>query len=324
VVTLALLGATGLVGSALCRALRARSDYEARALVRGPDRLQPSPGLSVLEGSLESLPAQLFAHAPEVVVHFATQQIDSEGSGFTATNVEGTQRLLDALPASVRVFLYGSSLSVYGQGPQRGENEEALAIRPATPLARSRVEAERRILAAGRERGFSAVCLRPRFVLGRGDRHTLPGLLRVTRKGRGLGSGRQAFSVIDVDDYARAILAVAEHLRTAEPVQRGLHVGYTQPLSLADIQAALSAAFGLEPVARRLRLPMGPVNALASLGLGGLSGQAVKYQLVGQDHYVDVSALRSLGGGAIVDRDPREALDEAISWLKTQTGEGAP
>lgn len=312
---IALLGGTGFVGQALLRRL-AGNEHEVRALARDPSRLV-AEGVEVVAGSLEELPAALFAHEPEVVIHFATKQVDQDGRGFQATNVAGTERLLAALPASARVVLYGSSLSVYGQGPQRGEAEQALAIRPATALARSRAAAEERILAWAQERSASAHCLRPRFVLGRGDRFTLPGLRRLTAQGRTLGSGEQRFSVIDVDDYAALILALAqEALAADEPRQGGLHVGYQRPLSLAELQSALAEGFDLAPPRRRLRLPITAANALAALPLGGLSKQAVKFQLVGQDHYVSVERLRGLVGDTIVARDPREVTVAAIEWLK--------
>ena len=49
------------------------------------------------------------------------KQFDLDGTGFERVNVGGTERLLAALPPSVRGVIYGSTLSVYGSGPQRGE-----------------------------------------------------------------------------------------------------------------------------------------------------------------------------------------------------------
>ena len=91
---IALLGGTGFVGQALLRALSG-GEHEVRALARDPSRLS-APGVEVVPGSLEELPAALFAHEPEVVIHFATKQVDQDGSGFQATNVAGSERLLAA------------------------------------------------------------------------------------------------------------------------------------------------------------------------------------------------------------------------------------
>ncbi|HBP22608.1 MAG TPA: hypothetical protein DEA08_33115, partial [Planctomycetes bacterium] len=86
--------------------------------------------------------------------------------------------------------------------------------------------------------------------------------------------------------------------------------------ALAELQAALAEGCGLAPPRKRLRVPIGAANALAALPLGGLSKQAVKFQLVGQDHYVSVERLRGLVGDTIVGRDPREVSVAAIEWLK--------
>lgn len=310
---LALTGATGMVGSAIVRAARDADDVELRALVRdrgGAARVQSGQGVRVVAGSLEALPPELFAHGPDAVLHFAVRTTGSRAE-LAATNVAGTQRLIEALPSSATCVLYGSSLSVYGQGPQRGEAEEALSLRPQTALARSRLAAERLLYAHGRAAGCRVFGLRPRFLLGRGDQQTLPALLRLTRSGRRLGPGTQAFSVIDVDDYARLILALARTQGAVE--QLGLNVGYARPLTLDAIQDALVAAFGLPPTTRRLRLPAPLTRALA--WVPGLRKQVVRYQLVGADHHVDVSALRARCGGAILDRDPHEALNAAIELL---------
>src|SRR5262245_46464626 len=123
-VRVVLLGSTGFVGTAILHALQSRgSQAQVRALARGAGRIR-MPGVEVIEGDIESLPEKLFFSEPHVVVHFATKQIDSDGSGFERTNVEGTKRLMSRLPASCLGVIYGSSASVYGQGAQSGLRED--------------------------------------------------------------------------------------------------------------------------------------------------------------------------------------------------------
>ncbi len=318
---LVVLGGSGFVGSALLRAAAAEG-VPARVLERGPGSVARLPGVTPVRGSLEDLPPALFAgEGPAVIAHFATAQVDPDGRGFAA-NLTGVERLAAALPpgAPVRGLLYGSSLSVCGQGPQRGEAEEALPRRPETALARSRLACEDAVLALAEALGCGAVCTRPRFVIGRGDRFTLPGLLKLTRRGLRLGSGEQAFSVIDVDDYGRLLLALARRLVEANhPPRRALHVGYRSPLRLRDLQADLAAAFGLPPPRWPLVLPAPALALLRAVPARGARQLVTRYELIGRDHHVDVSALERLVGGAIVGRDPRAALAEAIEGLR---GEG--
>lgn len=319
---LAVLGGSGFVGAALLRAASA-AGVPARALERRAGSVARLPGVTPIAGSLEALPPALLApgERPLVVAHFATVQLDPAGRGF-GENLRGVERLLGALGPSVRGLLYGSSLSVAGQQPQRGEREEQLPPRPGTALARSRAACEAAVLAAAAARGLSAVCTRPRFVLGRGDRHTLPGLLRLTRRGLRLGSGRQAFSVIDVDDYGRLLVQLAARLAAGPPLVRPLHVAYRRPLTLGELQQALQEGFGLPPPRRALWLPGPALALLRALPLASLRALVTRYELVGRDHHVDVSALEALVGGDIVGRDPREALAAAVAALARE-GEAA-
>lgn len=317
-----LLGGTGLVGGALLRglALEPPGDVAVRALVRRPDRLPAPlpPWLTAVPGDLTApLPPELFwPGEPQVVIHYATKQIDHDGTGFEAVNVAGTRRLLGALPDGVRGVIYGSTLSVYGSGPQRGEPEEALAVRPDTALGRTRAAAEAAVLAAMEARGASALCLRPRFLVGRGDQHTLPGLLRLTRRGRTVASGEQRFSVIDVDDYARVIVLLARDLaERSDPWRRPLHVGYRRPVSLAEIQGALAAAHGLALPTRRIRLPRAATAILSALPSRWARTQAIRYRLFALDHFVGVDALAGLVGEGLVGRDPLAVLAAAATDL---------
>lgn len=317
---LAITGGAGFVGSALLRALDERAaageTFRVRALERRPGSVSRE-GRPWLETYLGDLCAELpgaFLQGAEVLFHLATKGIDHDGRGFEAVNVLGTQRLLQAAPPSLRVALYTSSISVYGQGSQQGEAEGELPCAPETELALTRAAAEGLVCAAMEERGGSAVCTRPRYILGRGDRHTLPGLSKLARAGWLLGSGEQRFSVIDVDDYAQVLLRVAEReLSAPEPYRGGLHVGYREGLSLAELLGALAEAAGRPAPRRRLRVPGALVAGLAAFPLRATRRGATIYQLFGQDHYVGVDRLAKWLGEETVARDPREVLAAAIA-----------
>lgn len=317
---IAITGATGFVGGALLRALDARvaagAELSARVLERRPGSVprEGRPWLEVVPGDVrEEVPPALLAQA-EVLFHLATLGID-QGEGFEATNVGGTRRLIESAGDALRVALYTSSISVYGQGPQRGEAEDALPIAPETPLARSRAAAEALLCEAMAARGGSAVCTRPRYILGVGDRHTLPGLSKLARAGWLLGEGSQRFSVIDVDDYAEVLLGVAEReLQSSEPFRGGLHVGYREGLSLRDLLGALAQAAERPAPRRRLRVPGFVVAGLAAFPNRKTRRGATIYQLFGQDHHVGVERLASWLGEERVTRDPRDVLARAIAW----------
>ena len=160
---LLLLGGSGFVGSSILR-LIARApagSVRVRALLRTPSAVADAPWLEKVQGSLESLPDGLEPTAPYVLVHFASKQIDRDGTGYLRTNVDATRALLATLGPKLRGVVYSSSMSVYGQGAQEGVTEASLAA-PETKLAQSRMLAEAAIAGFAQGRGLSAFLLRPR------------------------------------------------------------------------------------------------------------------------------------------------------------------
>jgi nucleoside-diphosphate-sugar epimerase len=302
---LVLLGASGFIGSALLRQLQGRAG-DVRVLVhRKAPALLPASAL-LHRGNLTALPAGLWPDAPHVVIHCASKQIDPDGTGF-GVNLQGIEALCQAVTPQTRAVLFVSSCSVYGEGAQRGVNESA-PLRPGTPLARSRAACEARLGQLAAQGRCRVEVFRPRFVLGQGDRHVLPGLARLVRRGFTLGHGQQRFSVIDVDDFARILLARA--VAAPQPVVRfeAFNVGYERPLALHEIVGTLAER--LEMAAPRWRIPVHP--ALLHL-LGWWPGPLEhRLRLLGLDHHLDVSRLASRLPGPWLALDPLVALRRAM------------
>jgi nucleoside-diphosphate-sugar epimerase len=316
-----LLGGSGFVGSALLRELAGlpAGSVRVRALLRRPDAVPDYPFVDKVQGSLESLPGDLEPAAPYVLVHLAVKHIDHDGTGFFATNVDATERLLGGLGTNLRAILYASSMAVYGRGAQEGTREDEPLV-PGTPLGESRRVAEGVIEHAARQRGISAFALRTRFVLGEGDKFVLPGLAKPLRRGLGAGSGQQRFSIVHVRDYARILVRLAQRAlerdARGEPVQRALNVGYAQPVQLLDIEAALASRLALAPP--RLRLPLTPLTfVLRRLPSRKLDQLATRLDLIGRSHWGDSRALGQEIGRELIERDPLSALHEAAASLPT-------
>lgn len=315
---LVLLGGTGFVGSAVLRGAVSseRDGFRVRALVRGaPNRIK-LPGVESISGDLASLPDDLFPRRPYVVLHFANKQIDSDNTGFHEVNVDGTKHLISALTPHCQGIIYGSSMSVYGQKAQFAVEEDAPTL-PETPLARSRLCAEQHVLKTACQRGISAFVLRPRFIIGRGDQHTLPALHRLFRKGLRIGDGTQRFTIIDVDDYAAIILAlarrIAERCEANDPLQTALNVGYVKSVSLNDIRSVINEFVQLKN--RTWSIPAWLADVLRWIPIGRATSLSNKLELIGRHHVGDVKRLESEVGISIIGRDPREALTQAVKLL---------
>lgn len=311
---LVLLGASGFVGSALMRQLQGRAG-DTRVLVH---RTAPAalPASAVAhEGSLTALPQAVWPSAPHVVIHCASKQIDPDGSGF-GVNLQGIESLCRALTPQTRAVLFVSSCSVYGEGAQRGVAEDA-PLRPATPLARSRAACEARLAQLAAQGRCRVEVFRPRFVLGQGDRHVLPGLARLVRRGFTLGRGQQRFSVIDVDDFARILLARAEAALQLAPGFEAFNVGYASPLSLHEIVQALAERLGVPSPRWRIPVHPGLLDTLA--WMPGLPVHRLR--LLGIDHHLDVGRLQARLPAPWLALDPRVALRRAMPWLTTSPRE---
>jgi nucleoside-diphosphate-sugar epimerase len=308
-----LLGASGFVGSAVLRQI-AEQGGAAELLVHRTRPAHLPDGVRSHVGSVTQWPATLLPHAPHVVIHCASKQIDDDGTGF-GVNEAGIAELAARITPATRAVLFVSSCSVYGDGPQRGVREDA-PLRPETALARSRAACEQQLRALA-ERGRCRVEVsRPRFVLGRGDRHVLPGLARLLRRGWALGSGQQRFSVIEVDDFARVLLARARHaLQSAAP--RGFeafNVGYARPVSLHEIETTLQQRLRQPAPQRRIPVMAPVVEALKRLPF--TRPVAHRMSLLGLDHYGDVSRLLTQLDAPWLQLDPREALQRAALHLE--------
>lgn len=145
--TVAVTGASGLVGRALCRSLASRG-YQVRALTRRPDE-----GLSALDGVTRFACDLPDAIAPEslegcdVVIHCAYVTRPSSARDAERVNEEGTLRLLArSRQAGVRRFVFMSTTSAhegarsyYGQSKLRLERaldpERDLVIRPGLVIS---------------------------------------------------------------------------------------------------------------------------------------------------------------------------------------------
>ena len=110
-------------------------------------------------------------------------------------------------------LLYTSSTGVYGQN-DGSLVDETSPTEPATETAKVLVEAEKFLLAAGREKNFPAMILRAAGIYGPERGYLLKQFLR--GEARIEGSGVRILNMIHRDDLIRAIIAALERGRAGE------------------------------------------------------------------------------------------------------------
>jgi nucleoside-diphosphate-sugar epimerase len=198
----AITGATGFIGPHIVRRLCA--DWQVRILARRPvDPAQIGADVEAVRGELDDRGSlQRLLDGAQAVVHIAGLIKARTRNEFFRANAESVRRLAEiaaAAPAPPR-FLLMSSLAA--REPDLSD------------YAASKRSGEAALIAAGGALPWTI--LRPPAVYGPGDRATLS-FFRCVRYGIGpvLGTARARFSLIHVEDLARAVEALLAEDRTA-------------------------------------------------------------------------------------------------------------
>lgn len=308
-----LTGATGFVGQTLLKTLDQlpKNTVTVKALVRSPESEKLPSFVEVVKGSLpHDIPANLFFDGPHVLIHLGIKQIDDDGKGFDDINVLGTQKLLEKSNENTLGIIYGSTLSVQGQKPQTGVSELE-PLKPSTKLARSRADAEGIVTSFMKNQHKWAFNLRPRFILGDGDKYVMPGLIKLAKKGIFIGDGKQKYSVITVNDYG-AIISELTHLileqsnKSHTPQQLSVNVGYQKPLSFDQIFKCIRNHENCDTKLKRLRFPKWFPRLLKCAPSKMIESKATQLELIGFDHYGNVDRLRQLIGLDIIEQNSLE------------------
>lgn len=250
-------GATGLVGSALCRRLAGEA-RRVRALVRPTSDASflKNIGVELMVGDVaEAADCRRAARGAGVVYHCAAYVSDwAEAQEMIRVNVEGLQAMMEAASrAGARRFVYLSSLVVLGHASQVDLDESAPVVVTGDAYNRTKVLAEELALRYHRERGLPVTIIRPPYIYGPRDRQFLPRLLATLRKGafRYIGSGFQPFSLVYVENLLDAVLAAAAR---TEAVGQVYHVTDGEPVTRRQLVEAVCDGLGLARPTRSVPL----------------------------------------------------------------------
>lgn len=205
-------GATGLVGSHLLDELLSRG-IETRVLVRDPHKAETMRrrGVDVRLGDIrEPGLMNLVVRDIDVVYHCAAA-VGPRHSRQTIyeTNLTGVLNLLHALHQADRgraVLL--SSIDVLGMVDFENVREELPWQATGDPAADVQIEMEKLALDYHRRHSVDSVVLRPGFIYGPGDEHTLLPLLQSLRDGTFsfIGSPDNVVPIVHVADVVQGML----------------------------------------------------------------------------------------------------------------------
>lgn len=268
-------GASGFLGRALVRRL-AGSGQAVRVLLRRPSRTPLPEGVSPLYGDLGDPAAVNRAVAGVEVVYHVGAAMNGGWEQFHAGTVLGTRNVVEAcLLHAVGKLIHVSSMSVldYTRMHHGIPIDEAWPVEPFPEkrgfYAKSKLEAERIVESAVRDRGLNAVILRPGQIFGPGAEHVPPyGTIGVGRRWVVMGSGGALVPLVFVEDVVDALLQAAVvhalpgslyHIVDPTEITQKQYVAFAKnrdrarPVTAAPMWFLYAAAAGLAILGRILR-----------------------------------------------------------------------
>ena len=233
-------GSSGLIGSALTENLRGEG-HEVTRLVRSGSSGDGSVAWDPEQGRIDA--AGVEGH--DAVVHLAGEGIgdhrwsEEHKRRVLDSRVKGTTLLAETLAKAQQtpaVMISGSAVGYYGDRGDEHLNEESA---PGTGFLSDVVTQWEASTGAAEDAGIRVVHLRTGIVLSpRGG--ALKPLLPLFKLGLGgkLGSGRQYFSWISIDDEIGAI----RHAIATDQLSGGVNATAPKPVTNADFTKALAKA----------------------------------------------------------------------------------
>jgi UDP-glucose 4-epimerase len=261
-------GAAGFIGSHLSAALTARgadvvgldcfTDYYPRALKeQNLAPLRARRNFQFVEAALQTADLPAVLEGVTHVFHLAAQAGVRKSWGrdfatYTSHNVDGTQRLLEAVKdRRLARFVYASSSSVYGDAVAIPMREDAVP-RPVSPYGVTKLAAEHLCSLYHANYGLPAVSLRYFTVYGPGQRPDM-GFHRFLRAAHLdepitlYGDGEQTRDFTFVADAVAATVAAGDQ----GPPGGVYNIGGGSRVSINHVLALIERVVGRPPRVRR-------------------------------------------------------------------------
>jgi uncharacterized protein (TIGR01777 family) len=266
--TVAITGSSGLIGTALTASLRADGHQVVRLVRRAPhaaDEVRWDPrAADAGDPALDGVDACVHLAGAGVADHRWTAEYKAE---IRASRVLPTRALATALAAAKpipKAFITGSAICWYGDTGGAEVTEDT----PAGAAFLSRVVADWEAASApAAQAGIRVAHLRTGLVLGAGGgilgRLSLPARLGVLPR---FGDGKQVMSWISLTDEVRAIRFLLDGAGDAQ--SGSFNLTAPNPVTDSELTAALHTAFG-RPDFSFLQVPA----SVLKLGLGEMSSE---------------------------------------------------
>ena len=304
-------GASGFVGTVLCRELLARGHAVRAALRRRfPPSVVPPQLQQILVPDIGAeFDRRALVDGVDTVVHLAAiaHRSNLDDGEMRRVNCDAAVRLAEAAAGSVRRFIFLSSVKVHGEDSGSGTYAEDDALDPQDSYGRSKLEAERALTETAARMGIELVIVRPPLVYGPGVKANFLRLLGWVDSGLPLpfASVRNRRSLIYVGNLVDAIARLAEH-----PAARGpFLVSDDESVSTPELVSRIARALG-----KPARLLSAPLALLRVAGI--IAGRRDEIRRLTGNLAID-----SLRARRLLDWRPPYALDAGLAqtarWFKS-------
>lgn len=325
--TVLVTGATGLVGACVAKQAN-EAGYQVQAMVRPSSnrRSLEALGIECVEGDLaDASTLERVVQDAQVVVHAAAHIGDwGPAEQYRAINVAALEHLLTAAMRTGKLerWIQISSLGVYPARHHYGTDESTPpSLSGLDGYTRTKAEAEVLLRQHMDQDGLRAVILRPGFIYGPGERHSIPRVIEKIEDGsmKFIGPGDKLLNNTYVGNLAEAVLLAIEsdaaigetfNIRDERLVTREEYIN-----TIADY---LDKPYPKHVPEWLARLLVGPIERIAkrrgATEAPLLTAARIKFMTLNLDYSI-AKAKRVLGYAPQVDfrQGIHEALDDLTS-----------
>jgi len=331
-------GAAGFLGSNLVRALLDEGHF-VRAVIRNTPLELEHPKLEIFRGDIEDAERMMEAcEGIDTVFHTAALLALLGGSAVSESyrrsafnaNVGGVENLIRACHAhGVSRFVHTSSIDVCFNSEANTDMDEdtPYATNMSCLYTETKIEGEKRVLAANGQHGLLTTSLRPDGIYGPGKNLMLDEMFEQVTKGRlvaTIGFPGALHDHIYIDNLVHAEILVAKRLVPGSPVcGKAYFVGDTRPLPMFEFMRPLIEGLGYK--IPKLNLPYKPVLGFMRLwqylhfrlGLPSPFFAPHEIRKLAISHSASsAAATRDFGYEPIIT--PEEAMSRCLSYYRAR------
>ena len=309
-------GATGFLGTRLIEKISNIKGLEIVATGRTikTEKISKKSNLEYILGDLKDTQfIDSITNGLDAIIHTAALSAQmGNPKDFYHSNIEVTKNLLKAAKSKkVKNFRFKHQLDL---------KEGDILPKPINIYSSSKREAEKLVQSSG----IPYVILRPRALIGRGDKVIIPRILRAHREGRLMRMGDET-NRVDITPVSNVVDAIILALNAEKKaVNQIYNISNGKPELLWPILDNLFLELKLAPpskkISLRLVLVLAKLMELHAKFLNGYKEPALTIYGVGtltMSFGMDISKAKKLLGYE-PKQSVQEALDEFVEWYKSE------